>query len=397
MDIHPHLLSLLSPHVVGGEVLPGIVLEDASSELGLRLRFAVDGERVWVDVGPLETMRRHAAHSERLGFGYRTEGGRSRLDEKLGLRLCEELARAVRANEARVVAAMEAEARAEADPSERVRRVQVSRALEPSGLHGSNYYTINPYVGCVIGCRFCYAQSPLASMRRLLGLADHAWGAYVEVRSNLDKVLADEIESLEPLPIKFCPIVADAYQAAEKAELVTRRCLEVLAASARSGRARDPWPAIVLTRSTLITRDAGLLADIPESWAGVSLPTIDDAVRRHFEPRAASVEQRLEILASLRAAGVSTLAVVQPIMAGSIDALADALAEHVDAVVVDVLQEEEGAHADFDDPRYRDTRSEDWQRSRALSLVELLRARDVEIWAQELPPKYCAPGSTALR
>lgn len=394
MDIHPHMLNLLHPYRVGAEVLPGVVFEDASTELGLRLRFSIAGERIWVDVAPLETMRRHAAHSERLGFGYRTEGGRADIDQKLGLRLCEVLAEAVRTNEAGVAAAMEAEARAEADPDARIRHVEVSRALDPSGLHGSNYYTINPYIGCVIGCRFCYAQSPIASMRRLMGLADHAWGAYVEVRRNLDRVLAAELERLEPLPIKFCPIVGDAYQATEKSELVTRRCLERIAAASETGRS---WPAMILTRSVLMLRDVDLLARIPEAWAGVSMPTVDDEVRRHFEPRAASVNERLNLLSTLRSAGVATFAVVQPIMSGSIEALADALAAHVDAVVIDVLQEEEGADEDFNDPRYAETRTEDWQRDNALALLDLLRRRGVDVWAQELPPKYCAPGTDLLR
>jgi len=394
MDIHPHMLDLLRPYAVGDEVLPGVFFEDASTELGLRLRFSVGGERLWVDVAPLETMRRHAAHSERLGFGYRTEGGRADVDQKLGLQLCRVLAEAVRANEETVAAAMEAEARAEADPQARVRHVDVTRALDPAGLHGSNYYTINPYIGCVIGCRFCYAQSPIASMRRLMGLADHAWGAYVEVRRNLHTVLAEELEHLEPLPIKFCPIVGDAYQATEKSELVTRRCLETIAAGTSTERV---WPVMILTRSVLMLRDIDLLARIPEAWAGVSLPTVDDEVRRHFEPRAASVDERLQLLTALRADGISTFAVVQPIMSGAIAALADALATHVDAVVVDVLQEEEGADRDFDDPRYSETRTEAWQRENALALLDRLAERGVDVWAQELPPEYCAPGTVLLR
>ena len=386
-----HLLSLLRPLTVGAEILPGVRLEDTSTELGLRLRFSVNEDLLWVDVGPLDRMRRHAARSEMLGFGYRTEGGRSRLDPGLGLRLCEALARVVRANEHAVLDEIRTRAAAEADPAERIRHVDVTRALDLSGLGGSVFYTLNPYVGCVIGCRFCYAQSPLASMRRMMGLADHEWGAYVEVRRNLADVLSRELETMDPLPIKFCPIVGDAYQGPEKRERVTRACLEAIVRSSRR------WPALILTRSALILRDVEVLARLPEAWAGISLPTVDDEVRRHFEPRAASVAERIEVFRAMRAAGIRTVGVVQPIMAGSIEALADVLAAHVDAVIIDVLREEEDAAADFDDPRFRATRTDEWQRDRALELLSLLRARNIAVWAQELPPQYCAPDTVTLR
>lgn len=321
-----------------------------------------------------------------LGFGYRTEGGRSRLDQKLGLEICEMLAATVRSNEHDVLAAVARDAGEEDDPQAKLRHVNIARALDPSGIQGLRYYTINPYVGCVIGCSFCYAQSPLAAMRAMMGLADVRWGSYVEVRANLPEILAAELETLEPLPIKFCPIVADAYQAVERGEEVTRRCLEVISKASTPSR---NWPAIILTRSALMMRDIDLLASIPGSWAGVSLPTVDDSVRTHFEPRAASVTERLELLAALRKAGVSTLAVVQPMMAGSVEALADALEEHADAVVLDVLQEEEGAAENFDDPRFATTRTEDWQREQALGLMALLRERGVSIWKHELPPEFC--------
>src|ERR1051326_8509400 len=96
-------------------------------------------------------------------------------------------------------------------------------------------------------------------------------------------------------------------------------------------------PVFVLTRSRLVERDADLLASLPGSWAGASIPTFDDAVRRHFEPRAASITDRFALLRALRAAGAKTFAVVQPMLPGAVDAFADALAEAVSSVSIDVL------------------------------------------------------------
>jgi DNA repair photolyase len=340
-------------------------------------------QRIWVDVTPIDRTPRWAARSRTLAIGYRDEGGHNVIDQKLGLAVCERVASIVGRNEDSVIAAIREEAAAEAPKGARIREVEVPTALDPAGPAEASYYVLNPYVGCVIGCRFCYAQTNLGLMRELMGLAQVRWGSWVEVRANLPEVLSEELARAEPRPIKFCPIVGDAYQAVEDRYRVTRRCLEVIRDSGGS------WPTVILTRSTLMRRDVELMASLPAPWAGVSLPTVDDSVRKHFEPRASTIEERLDLLRHLRRAGVKTIAVVQPIFAGPLDQLADALAEHVDGVSWDVLRGEEGAGADFDDPRFQETRSEAWQRDRALALLAMLEERGVEVWDSDLPP----PGS----
>jgi len=383
-DLRARLLELLAPWQVGDEPLPGVRLEDASTELGLRLRFCVDGERVWVDVTPIADARRHASRSAAFAFGYRTEGGRNPVDPALGLRLCAAIARRSAANEARVLAALRANDPGEpGEPGPRIREVEVGSLLEQAGPASESFYTLSPYVGCVIGCKFCYAQSSLGALRRLLGLADAPWGSYVDVRRNAPQVLARELAEPTRIlrPIKFCPVVSDPYQAIERSAGITRACLDVIAAAER------PWPVLLLTRSPLILADRDRIAGLPHAWVGVSLPTVDDDVRRHFEPRAATVAERLTVLRSFRALGVKTLAVVQPLLAGSLDAHADALAESVDSVSIDVLRGVEGARAQFDDPRYLATADDEWQLARAHALVDALHARGVPVWRGELPPE----------
>lgn len=391
MDLHKYLLELIAPTAPGDELIPGVRFAGTSTELGLRYRFDADGHRLWVEVGLVERMRSHAAAANRIGFGYRTEGGRSVIAERFGYAVCQALAERASTNEARVLERLATTSTAEADPGARIRAVRVTTALEPSGLDGAYFYTVNPYVGCVIGCRFCYAQRPLESVRTMLGLEPFEWGSYVEVRANLPELLSAELATMPVLPIKVSPIVSDAYHGVEKAQRVTRRCLEAVAASDRG------WPALILTRSQLVLRDLDVLARIEGAWVGVSMPTFDDEVRRHFEPRAASVEERLRVLDDARAAGVRTFVVIQPMMAGPIDDFADALAGRVQGVVLDLLAEEEGAVADFDDPRYATTRHRAWQLERGLAMRDALALRGVPVWRQELPPEYCAPDGGAGR
>lgn len=148
---------------------------------------------------------------------------------------------------------------------------------------------------------------------------------------------------------------------------------------------------MLLTRSALILRDLSLIASLaqragPQSvFVGVSLPTIDDSVRARFEPRAASVAERLEILKRFREAGVSTGAIVQPLLPGSVEHMVDLLADHVDSVSIDVLRGVEGAAAEFADPKFRMAADPAWQMERALALRDKLVARGIDVWRGELP------------
>jgi DNA repair photolyase len=220
-------------------------------------------------------------------------------------------------------------------------------------------------------------------MRRLARAPVVPWGSYVDVRVNLPDVLARELADAPRWPIKFCPILSDPYQAVESRYELTRACLTVIRAAASR-------PVFVLTRSRLVERDAELLASLPAAWVGASIPTFDDDVRRHFEPRAASIAERFAVLRMLRAAGVETFAVVQPILPGPVEAFADALAECVSSVSIDVLHGVQGAATDFADASYADSAAEEWQRERAAALTAALVRNGVTIWKGDLPPSLAA-------
>lgn len=393
MDLRAYLIALVEPSRDGGEVFPGARLLGASSELGPRLTFDVGGVAVHVEVAPAprddavgEAGKKHAARSRRLLFSYRTDGARA-IDPKLGQALCRAVAARADEREEGAFAALATEAMAARQAAEgpaRIREVRVARLLEPAGTEARRYYTLSPYVGCLIGCRFCYAQTRVGHARALLGLPDVPWGSYVDVRVNAPEVLSRELAELPPGPVKFCPIVSDPYHAVEARFRVTRGCLEQLS------RAASPWPTLVLTRARLVERDADVLSSMPIAYAGASIPTVDDEARRHFEPRGAPIEDRLSALRALRGAGVRTFAVVQPLLPGSIAALADRLAEVVSSARVDVLSGVEGAGAEFADERYAMARGDEWQREQALSLRDALVKRGVALWEGELPPDIWA-------
>jgi DNA repair photolyase len=385
--LRTHLLHLLAPHHAGDEVVPGARLVGVLLEIGLGWRFRTEAGDVNVEVALVDDAERFAARTPRLALSYRAI---TAAPARSCAALCEALAPIVARNEEAVLAAIEREAVAEDEASRagrRVREVQVDTALEPALDSSSAFFTLTPYVGCVIGCRFCYAQAPIGHMRRLARAPVVPWGSYVDVRVNLPDVLARELVDASPWPIKFCPILSDPYQAVESRYEVTRSCLKVLCTAA-------PRPVLVLTRSRLVERDAELLASLPDAWVGASIPTLDDAVRGHFEPRAASIMERLALLRTLRAAGVNTFAVVQPMLPGPVEAFADALAGVVSSVSIDVLYGVQGAAADFADPSYSAAATEDWQREHAAALTAALVRKGVTIWNGDLPPTLTAAATS---
>ena len=380
MELRAHLLELLAPLRPGEDLTPGARLLGVSTEVGFWLSFALPGGGVSVEVAPIGEGR-FAARTARFAISYRAEGGRNPIDPRLGLALCRAVAERVAGNEERVAASLAARASEAPAAASRVREVRVERVLEAAGHGAERFFKLSPYAGCLIGCRYCYAQTPMSVLRRLEMLPEVPWGSYVDVRVNAAEVLAGELAELAPRPIKFCPILSDPYQAVEARYALSRACLTAI------GAAQAVWPVLVLTRSKLVTRDADLLASLRGAWVGASIPTVDDDTRRHFEPRAASIPERFEALATLRKAGARTFAVVQPLLPGSIEALADALAGAVSSVSIDVLRGEEQSAADFDDPRYSAARTDAWQRARAEELVAALAQRGVPVWPGELPPE----------
>jgi DNA repair photolyase len=112
----------------------------------------------------------------------------------------------------------------------------------------------------------------------------------------------------------------DCYQPAERKYGITRQVIEVLAACEH--------PLTIVTKSALVERDLDLLAPMARKnlvKVFVSIGTLDHALARKLEPRAASPKRRLDVLRALSGAGVPCGVMV----AALIPALNDKTMEHV--------------------------------------------------------------------
>jgi len=216
--------------------------------------------------------------------------------------------------------------RADATRPTVVREVLVDRLLIPEGR---DLYYINPYVGCMIGCPFCYVIDRADFSRHLEGLPRVPWGRYLDVKVNAAEVLRREVQTVGRGIVRMSPILTDPYQGPERRYRITRQCLEVLLDT-------DLAP-VVLTRAPRILDDLALLTRFRRALVGFSIPTDADEYRQIFEPGADPIDERVDALRALHAAGVRTFAVIQPVLPMNPDRLVDMIAPLVRAVRLDKL------------------------------------------------------------
>ncbi|HCU38455.1 MAG TPA: radical SAM protein [Armatimonadetes bacterium] len=187
------------------------------------------------------------------------------------------------------------------------RETRASRILTKSKLPASDY-CLNPYVGCAHACVYCYARF----MCRFTGHTEK-WGEFVDVRVNAPELLRNELRRPHSGTV-LLGSVTDCYQPLERRYQLTRQMLACLAGSGLS--------VSVLTKSDLVVRDIDLLAAIEAADVGLTLTSLDDEVGSRFEHRAPRISRRVEALAALKRAGLTTYAFVGPILPGLTDPLA---------------------------------------------------------------------------
>lgn len=208
-----------------------------------------------------------------------------------------------------------------------VREIQAKSILQKSGLPGVSY-AVNPYVGCVHGCVYCYARF----MKRFTGHTE-PWGSFLDARVNAPEVLRRELARRAPLAgTVFLSSVTDPYQPPEARYRLTRGVLEALL--------EHQAPVDILTKSDLVLRDLDLLRQFKDCTVGLSLSTFDDTLARRMEPRAAPPSRRRAALQALHDAGVRTYAFISPYLphlSADVEELLEALQGSVDEVGVEAL------------------------------------------------------------
>ena len=211
--------------------------------------------------------------------------------------------------------------------------------LNPPESTGIGCWSLNPYVGCEFGCTYCYARfahryvverardagrvTP-AERDRLLG--PRGWDGFehqifvkqrpvvlAALERDLARVLARYRRGRrDPVLIGTA---TDPYQPAERRFGITRAVLERLTQA----------PSLdlgLITKSPLVTRDAGLLTRLAARHrltVHLSLISTRRGLIRRIEPRSPMPHARLRAVRKLAAAGVHAGLLVAPVLPGVTD------------------------------------------------------------------------------
>lgn len=173
-------------------------------------------------------------------------------------------------------------------------------------------WSLNPYMGCVHRCTFCYVR---AFEKRADRPSDDRYGRSIRVKVNFVEQLRRELArrgwKREQVGIGAA---TDPYQPAEGQYRLTRGTIQVL------GVARSPFN--IITRGPLIVRDVDVLAEAAarcDVSVSFSVPTLDDEVWRRTEPGTAPPRQRLRALETLVDRGIRAGVNMAPILPGLSD------------------------------------------------------------------------------
>ena len=173
-------------------------------------------------------------------------------------------------------------------------------------------WSLNPYMGCVHRCTFCYVRHFESRADRPF---DDRYGTSIRVKTNVAEVLRREL-ARPSWQHEWVAIGAatDPYQPAEGRFQLTRACIETLADAAN--------PFSIITRGPMIVRDVDVLSEAAcraSVSVTFSIPTVDEEVWRKTEPSTAHPRQRLRALKRLVDAGIKVGVGMAPILPGISD------------------------------------------------------------------------------
>lgn len=206
-------------------------------------------------------------------------------------------------------------------------------------ITGMDFWSINPYIGCALGCTYCYARFAhgYAFDRAANANPDHAgikadvaslppWLAFerrILVKENAHTILQKTLRTGSDRHLALIAgetitigTATDPYQPAERRFRITRQILQVLAE-------HPGLECRIITKSPLVTRDIDVLKRIARHSRiniHMSLISTDRDLARRIEPRAPTPDARLRAIRRLREAGIDVGVNVMPILPGITDA-----------------------------------------------------------------------------
>ena len=181
-----------------------------------------------------------------------------------------------------------------------IREVETKNIMTKSTLPVGGY-SVNPYVGCTHGCKYCYASF----MKRFTGHTEQ-WGTFLDVKrwpaiKNPWKYRGQRV---------VIGSVTDGYNPQEEQFGNTRRILEQLKGSGAE--------ILICTKSDLVVRDLELLKTMGKVTVSWSINTLDEQFRADMD-QAVSIERRFAAMKKVYDAGIRTVCFISPVFPGITD------------------------------------------------------------------------------
>jgi DNA repair photolyase len=185
--------------------------------------------------------------------------------------------------------------------------------------------SINPYQGCEHGCVYCYARPSHSYLDLSPGLDFETQIFYKpNAVARLLEAWAKPSYQCQPIAIGAN---TDPYQPAENELGITRALLEAFL--------EHRHPVTLITKGGLMSRDLDLLAELASMQlvsAAISVPTMNNELKRVLEPRVPAATVRFRLMADLAAAGVPVSVLVAPVIPAvndaEIESILECAAEH---------------------------------------------------------------------
>lgn len=172
--------------------------------------------------------------------------------------------------------------------------IKTSNLLTKSNLPASDY-VINPYTGCLHGCKYCYA----CFMKRFTNHTED-WGSFIDVKQCANPI---DITKLKGKSV-FISSVTDCYNPIEENEKLTRSILEQLVPA--------NCEITITTKSKLVLRDIDIIKQLKNVTVAISINTLDENFRADMD-NASTIEERINTLKVLHENGIRTVLFMSPI------------------------------------------------------------------------------------
>lgn len=170
-------------------------------------------------------------------------------------------------------------------------------------------YSMNPYQGCEHGCAYCYARPTHEYWGYSAGID---FERKIMVKKSAPKLVEELFRKRNYQPHAFMLSGnTDCYQPIERKLGLTRQILQLCL--------EYRHPVEIITKNASILRDLDILvplANLNLVKVAISIPTINENLRKQLEPRTSTITNKLKAIEVLAKNKIPVMAMIAPIIPG---------------------------------------------------------------------------------